>query len=124
MEETSKLLTPINNTDEMLDLLSELSPVIVDIIEKTKDDQDIKKLIEEGKANIKEGKPEMTNREFGLKLFPILLKNKYRENIYRLIGAFNKKDPEQIACQPFKDTIADLRAILNEDFINFIKSII
>lgn len=101
-------------TDVAIDKLCNIAPVLAELSEKLSNDTEFKTFMNE--------KSEKTNRDFLFKVVPHLLKN-YREEAFYILALWNDTTIETIKEQPFGKTIAEIKAIFNdEDFRGFFSS--
>lgn len=101
-------------TDVAIDKLCNIAPVLAELSEKLSNDTEFKAFMGE--------KSEKTNRDFLFKVVPHLLKN-YREEAFYILSLWNDTTVEAIKEQPFGKTIAEIKAIFNdEDFRGFFSS--
>ena len=105
-------------TDRCIDIYVEISPQLSDLIDNLKSDNEFLEIMNEFKS-----KP-VSNKDFALKLSPLLLKN-YRDIIYNIISILFEKDVETIKNQSVFITLNELKEILSdEELLNFTKSTI
>lgn len=101
-------------TDVAIDKLCNIAPVIAELSEKLANDTEFKTFMTE--------KGERTNRDFLFKIVPHLLKN-YREEAFYILALWNDTTVEAVKEQPFGKTVAEIKAIFNdEDFRDFFSS--
>lgn len=101
-------------TDVAIDKLCNIAPVLAELSEKLANDAEFKSFMSE--------KGERTNRDFLFKVVPHLLKD-YREEAFYILALWNDTTVEAIKEQPFGKTIAEIKAIFNdEDFRGFFSS--
>lgn len=108
------------NTDEALDVLCEITPLISSIVS---DDALMTTL---GKAVKREGLTKagimLLGAEKLTKLAPILLKD-HRAEVYGVVAALNQTTAEEIASQNIIKTSAQIREILRDkDLLAFFRS--
>lgn len=101
-------------TDVAIDKLCNIAPVLAELSEKLANDEEFKSFMSE--------KGERTNRDFIFKVVPHLLKN-YREEAFNILAVWNNTTVEAIKEQSFGKTIAEIKAIFeDEDFRSFFSS--
>ena len=101
-------------TDVAIDKLCNIAPVLAELSEKLSNDTEFKAFMSE--------KGDTTNRNFLFNVVPHLLKN-YREEAFYILALWNDTTVEAIKEQPFGKTIAEIKAIFNdEDFRGFFSS--
>lgn len=101
-------------TEVAIDKLCNIAPILGDLTEKLARDEKFKSFMSE--------KGERTNRDFLFKVVPHLLKD-YREEAFYILALWNDTTVEAIKEQPFGKTIAEIKAIFNdEDFRSFFSS--
>lgn len=110
------------NTDEGLDVLCEITPYIANISADTELLDELKK-----KIKLPEGAPKSEIYAVGAaklaKITPIILK-KRRQDVYGILGAMNRKTPEEIADQSFITTAKQITELISDkDFMSFFGSL-
>lgn len=101
-------------TDVAIDKLCNIAPVLSELSEKLAHDTEFKAFISE--------KRDRTNRNFLFNVVPYLLKN-YREEAFNILAVWNNTTVEAIKEQSFGKTIAEIKAIFeDEDFRSFFSS--
>ena len=101
-------------TDEALNKIADLTPVVVGLAIKLKNSQeylDFEKSRKEG----------VSNYEFMANAVPILIKN-CSDELYKCLAIVFDKNEEEIRKQSFRDTVKQIREIMtDEDFVYFFK---
>ena len=101
-------------TDVAIDKLINIAPIIADARPKLQADEEFTTLLK----SQKDGKG-VDNLDFALKFLPVLLKN-YRDEVYSILAIWCDKTKEDIANQPFRETIEVIKDLLkDEDFKGF-----
>ena len=101
-------------TDVAIDKLCNIAPVLSELSEKLAHDTEFKAFMSE--------KGDRTNRNFLFNVVPHLLKN-YREEAFNILAVWNDTTVEAIKEQSFGKTIAEIKAIFeDEDFRSFFSS--
>lgn len=101
-------------TDVAIDKLINIAPIIADARPKLQADEEFTTLLKSQKY----GKG-VDNLDFALKFLPVLLKN-YRDEVYSILAIWCDKTKEDIANQPFRETIEVIKDLLkDEDFKGF-----
>lgn len=99
-------------TDEMLDKLCNVTPIIADLGEELSGDSEFKQFILTYKSS-------KNNAIFLLRILPFLLK-KYRDKMYELLATWNEEEVDTIKAQPFSKTVTELKEIFeSEDLRGF-----
>ena len=102
-------------TDVAIDKLINIAPIIADARPKLQADEEFKKLIN----GVRGDGAKVDNLDFALKFLPVLLKN-YRDEVYSILAIWCDKSKEDIANQPFRETIEVIKDLLkDEDFKGF-----
>lgn len=102
-------------TDKAIDVLIEITPYIAEITSDT----ELKQIIAKQKSA---KKPD----EIGLfaEMVPMFLK-KYREPVYKLLGAIYEKTADQIAEQNLSETLEQIKEIATDkELISFFTSLV
>lgn len=101
-------------TDVAIDKLCNIAPVLSELSEKLAHDTEFKAFMSE--------RGDRTNRNFLFNVVPHLLKN-YREEAFNILAVWNNTTVEAIKEQSFGKTIAEIKAIFeDEDFRSFFSS--
>lgn len=96
-------------TDDAIDRLCDIAPIIADIGEKAKNDQEFKDFL----ASYNKSRD---NRMFVLRVLPVLVKN-YREDIYSILSIWTDKPVEEIKEQSIGATVKELKEIFEDEDI-------
>lgn len=96
-------------TDDAIDKLCDIAPIIADISEKAQKDQEFKDFL----ANYNKSRD---NRMFVLRVLPVLVKN-YKEDMYGILSIWTEKPIEEIKKQSIGVTIKELKAIFEDEDI-------
>lgn len=96
-------------TEDAIDKLCDIAPIIADIGEKAKNDQEFKDFL----AGYNKDKD---NRTFVLRVLPVLVKN-YKEDMYSILSIWTEKPIEEIKEQSLGVTIKEMKAILEDEDI-------
>lgn len=96
-------------TDVAIDKLCDIAPIIADIGEKAKNDQEFKDFM----ANYNKAKD---NRMFVLRVLPVLVKN-YKEDMYSILSIWTEKPIDEIKEQSLGVTIKEMKAIFEDEDI-------
>ena len=94
-------------TDDAINKLCDIAPIIADIGEKAKNDQEFKDFL----ASYNKSRD---NRMFVLRVLPILVKN-YKEDMYSILSIWTEKPIEEIKEQSIGVTIKELKAIFEDE---------
>lgn len=109
-------------TDETMDILVEITPSVMDIVQ----DESLVKLFKDGIKPTKDMTKEQIQKlamtkgiEKISKIIPMLLSN-HRANIYNILSAINKKTVDEIKKQSPIITINEIKELFQDkDLINF-----
>ena len=96
-------------TEDAIDKLCDIAPIIADIGEKAKNDQEFKNFM----AGYNKAKD---NRMFVLRVLPVLVKN-YKEDMYSILSIWTEKPIDEIKEQPLGVTIKEMKAIFDDEDI-------
>lgn len=96
-------------TDDAIDKLCDIAPIIADIGEKAKNDQEFKEFM----AGYNKAKD---NRMFMLRVLPVLVKN-YKEDMYSILSIWTEKPIDEIKEQSLGVTIKEMKAIFEDEDI-------
>lgn len=96
-------------TDDAIDKLCDIAPIIADIGEKAKNDQEFKDFL----ASYNKSRD---NRMFVLRVLPVLVKN-YREDMYSILSIWTEKPIDEIKEQSLGVTIKEMKAIFEDEDI-------
>ena len=96
-------------TEDAIDKLCDIAPIIADIGEKAKNDQEFKDFM----AGYNKSRD---NRMFVLRVLPVLVKN-YREDIYSILSIWTEKPIDEIKEQSLGVTIKEMKAIFEDEDI-------
>lgn len=94
-------------TVDMYDKLCDVTPYLIDIIEKSGKDEEVRSLILKIRANKKATVADQ------MRLLPILMK-KYKDEIFNILAIFNDKSVDEIKEQSITDTIKQVFALFND----------
>lgn len=96
-------------TEDAIDKLCDIAPIIADIGEKAKNDQEFKEfMVSYNKAK--------DNRMFVLRVLPVLVKN-YKEDMYSILSIWTEKSIDEIKEQSLGVTIKEMKAIFEDEDI-------
>lgn len=117
------------STDRALDVLCELTPAVANIVEDKTVAVALERAMPENNRDFHDKEESQSNFVSGLKIFgeigklaPVLLKN-HRSDVYTILSVLNEKTAAEIAAQPIRDTIRQVRkAFLDEDLLSFFRS--
>lgn len=102
-------------TDVAIDKLINIAPIIADARPKLQADEEFTTLLKSHLKSQKDGKG-VDNLDFALKFLPVLLKN-YRDEVYSILAIWCDKSKEDIANQPFGETVKVIKDLMtDEDF--------
>ena len=96
-------------TEDAIDKLCDIAPIIADIGEKAKNDQEFKDFM----AGYNKAKD---NRMFVLRVLPILVKH-YKEDAYAILSIWTEKPIDEIKEQSLGVTIKEMKAIFEDEDI-------
>lgn len=96
-------------TEDAIDKLCDIAPIIADIGDKAKNDQEFKDFMA-GYSKAKD------NRTFVLRVLPVLVKN-YKEDMYSILSIWTEKSIDEIKEQSLGVTIKELKAIFEDEDI-------
>lgn len=96
-------------TEDAIDKLCDIAPIIADIGEKAKNDQEFKDFMS-GYNKAKD------NRMFVLRVLPILIKH-YKEDAYAILSIWTEKPIDEIKEQSLGVTIKEMKAIFEDEDI-------
>lgn len=96
-------------TDDAIDKLCDIAPIIADIGEKAKNDQEFKDFL----ASYNKSRD---NRMFVLRVLPVLVKN-YKEDMYSILSIWTEKPIDEIKEQSLGVTIKEMKAIFEDEDI-------
>ena len=96
-------------TEDAIDKLCDIAPIIADIGEKAKNDQEFKDFL----AGYNKAKD---NRMFVLRVLPVLVKH-YKEDAYAILSIWTEKPIDEIKEQSLGVTINEMKAIFEDEDI-------
>lgn len=96
-------------TDDAIEKLCDIAPIIADIGEKAKNDKEFKDFL----ASYNKSRD---NRMFVLRVLPVLVKN-YKEDMYSILSIWTEKPIEEIKEQSIGATVKELKAIFEDEDI-------
>lgn len=96
-------------TEDAIDKLCDIAPIIADIGEKAKNDQEFKDFL----ASYNKSRD---NRMFVLRVLPVLVKN-YKEDMYSILSIWTEKPIDEIKEQSLGVTIKEMKAIFEDEDI-------
>lgn len=94
-------------TEDAIDKLCDIAPIIADIGEKAKNDQEFKDFM----AGYNKAKD---NRTFVLRVLPVLVKH-YKEDAYAILSIWTEKSVAEIKEQSLGVTIKEMKAIFEDE---------
>jgi mannitol/fructose-specific phosphotransferase system IIA component (Ntr-type) len=109
------------STDRATDVLCEIAPYVISILEDEELLNELKTAVDFEKAETMAEKMAIIGNKF-TKIVPIILKGK-KQDLFGIIGALNEKTPEEIAKQNIVKTMKQIREITKDkDLLDFFKS--
>lgn len=109
------------STDRALDTLCELTPYLSNIASDATVVSAVGKVVENNKELNTYGYALLLAERMG-EIIPLLLKD-HRSDVYGILSVLNEKTTEEIAAQPVKETMSQVRnAFQDTEFLSFFKS--
>lgn len=109
------------STDQALDVLCRLTPLISNITSDTALVETLGKVVNAGEGLNKYGSFMLVAERLGESI-PILLKT-HREDVYGILSILNEKGPEEVAKQNLLETLRQLREVFQDkELMAFFKS--
>lgn len=100
-------------TDIAIDKLCDIAPIIGNVADGIKKDEDFKKFILEYKGDRK------NDLTFIFSILPLLVK-KFKNEVFEILSIIEEKNIEEIKAQPFGNTFSQLKDLFkDEDFKSF-----
>ncbi len=110
-------------TDETLDVLCEITPYINNIVIDQELTTELRRKVDPENLKTRTGVMLEGAKKLNV-LIPVVLK-KRRDDVYGILSALNKKEPEEIAKQSFIATVNQIREVLEDkELINFFESFV
>lgn len=110
-------------TDETLDVLCELTPVITSIMTDTELGTELRRKIDPQMLKSKADMAIEGTKKINA-LIPIILKT-HRSDVYKILAVLNRKTPDEIARQNFIQTGKQIREIVKDkDLLSFFSSFV
>lgn len=106
-------------TSIAIDKLINIAPIIADLYPKLKEDESFKKFMATYAKGNKDGKSEVDNIDFVLRVLPVFFKN-YKEELFEILAIVCDKTVKEVSEQSLGETVEVVKELLaDDDFKSF-----